>query len=183
MRTSSNEPVWVRAIDRLNLVFFSVAAAVIVVLMLHMVVDVAGRFLFNKPIPGTLEIVTFWWMPIIVFLSLGWAQQRGEHITVTLLTERLSPAWRRFAESCGDVLSLVVVAILAWYTFEGALKGFEVGQSSIGSVSVPIWPVKFIAAIGLVGYFLQLIAAVYRRYSKHGAPEVEENPYSELGAQ
>lgn len=183
MSTPSNEPLWVRAIDRLNIGLFSVAAAVIVILMLHMVADVAGRYLFNKPIPGTLEIVTFWWMPIIVFLSLGWAQQRGEHITVTLLTERLGATWRRVIETAGDLLSLAVVALLAWFTFQGALKGMEVGQASIGSISVPIWPVKFIAAVGLVGYFLQLIAAVYRRYSQHGAPVIEENPYSELGAQ
>jgi len=167
----------------MNVILFSVAAAVIVILMLHMIADVAGRYLFNKPIPGTLELVTYWWMPLIVFLSLGWAQQRGEHITVTLLTERLSPTWRRIVETAGDAISLIVVAILAWYALEGATKGLAVGKASTGLVPVPIWPLEFVAALGLVGYLLQLVAAVYRRYSKYRAPEAEENIYSELGGQ
>jgi TRAP-type C4-dicarboxylate transport system permease small subunit len=168
------DPIAIRVIDRINRILVSVAAAVTIVLMLHMVVDVAGRYLANRPIAGTLEYVTFWWMPLIVFLALGWAQYRSEHINVTLLTETLPDRARRVAETIADGISIVVVIILAVFAFQGAEHSFAISEAALGTATVLIWPTKFVVVLGLAGLLLQLGATVYRRFTT-GIPDAAES--------
>jgi TRAP-type C4-dicarboxylate transport system permease small subunit len=168
------DPIAIRVIDRFNRILVSVAAVVTLVLLAHMVADVAGRYLANRPIAGTLEYVTYWWMPLIVFLALGWAQYRSEHINVTLLTETLSDRSRRVAETLADGLSAVVVIILGVFAFQGAEHAFEISEAALGTATVLIWPAKFIVVVGLVGLLLQLAATVYRRWTT-GVPDAAES--------
>lgn len=176
MTTATNDtvrdPLGIRLIDRINRILVSVAAVVTIVLMLHMVVDVAGRFLANRPLAGTLEYVTYWWMPLIVFLGLGWAQYRKEHINVTLLTETLSDRTRKIADTIADVITLIVVALLVVFSFQGAEHSFAIGEAALGTATVPIWPTRFVAVIGLVGLLLQVAATIYRRWTT-GVPDVD----------
>ncbi|MDP5335124.1 MAG: TRAP transporter small permease, partial [Paracoccaceae bacterium] len=60
-------------------------------MMLHVTADVAGRYLFNSPLPGTIVTVANYYMVIIVFIALGVAEEKRAHISVEFLTD-LMPA-------------------------------------------------------------------------------------------
>lgn len=178
MNATSN-PLWVRVIDTINRVLFSVAAAAIVLLMIQVILDVCGRYFFNRPIAGTLELVTYWWMPIIVFLSLGWAQRRGEHISVTLLTETLSDRLAKIVWTIGDVFGLAVIAMLIVFASEGAGRATAVHEAALGTATVLIWPMKIVAVIGLISYFLQVVVTLYHRFRPE-PDEVDDDLEAEL---
>lgn len=178
MNATSN-PLWVRLIDTVNRVLFSVAAAAIVLLMIQVILDVTGRYFFNRPIAGTLELVTYWWMPIIVFLSLGWAQRRGEHVSVVILTETLSDRLSKVVWTIGDLFGLAVIAMLITFAWEGAAKATAVQEAALGTATVLIWPIKIVAVIGLVSYFLQVVVTLYHRFRPE-PDEVEDDLEAEL---
>jgi TRAP-type transport system small permease protein len=160
--SNSNEPIWLRCIDRVSLAFVGIGALTCLVMAVHVALDVLGRYFLNRSIAGTLEYVTYWWMPVIVFLALGAAQLRGEHIRVTLVLDNLAPASRRVVDALVFIFCTVLAGALVWYSVVGAMQATEIKQAALGLAVVPIWRAKWIAAVGLLALALQSAATVYR---------------------
>ena len=58
-------------------------AAALAFMMVLTVVDVTGRFVFNRPIPGSFEVMEFC-LAIVVFSALPLVTWDRRHITVSL---------------------------------------------------------------------------------------------------
>src|SRR5262249_33921951 len=56
-------------------------------MMLHVGVDVIGRFFFNRPLQGTTEIVGGWYMVAIAFLPWPWLEARNNHIVAGMFEQ------------------------------------------------------------------------------------------------
>ncbi|MHC5654056.1 TRAP transporter small permease subunit [Stappia sp.] len=138
-----------KALNRLSFALASVAALALLLMMLHVTADVAGKYLFNKPIPGTAEVVASYYMISVVFLPLAWLEATNGPITVDLFYE-LSPDWmKRGMLVLGTVLSLVLYAVLAWLSWKPAMHAWNIGEIVEGAWKVTIWPTKFLLPIGL----------------------------------
>lgn len=135
----------------------AVGMAAVIIMMIHVVLEVGLRSFFNAPIPGTLEMVTYWYMVLISFVGMWLAQQRNEHISVTLLVDRLGLGARRVIAVAGYCLTAVVLVLFIWFGFEGALQQMAVGEFS-GSSRIPIWPMRFVVPIALTAWLVALIA-------------------------
>ncbi len=160
-RSARVKPAWVRWIDRSSLLLLVPSAAVCVVLMLHVVVDVVGRTLFNHPLPSTLEIVSDWWMVILVFGSFGYAQYRGEHVRATILTDNLPRSWQRGAEAAALLLMGAVGVLIALYGWTEALHSMAIDETLVSSTPVVVWPFKFLIPLGGLALALQCVASIY----------------------
>lgn len=141
----------------------SVAFAVIggmltVVMALHVTADVTGRNLFNSPIQGTIEYITYWWMPMIVFLSAPYVEQKHAHITVTLVTDSLQGAARRRAAILTRTVTIVVAIFVLYMAVLSFWESFSIGQIASGGVPLPIWVGKGVMVLGLGQLLLQMIA-------------------------
>ena len=66
------------------------AGAAMLLMMAHIVADVAMKYALNDPIDGTTEVVAAYYMAATVFLPLAYVAVSGEHLDVTLFTQRLS---------------------------------------------------------------------------------------------
>lgn len=133
------------------------AAGIFLVLMLlQIVLDVALKYVWNAPIQGNLEVVSFYYMVGVVFLPLALVELRHQHIHVDLFVRWLSPRWQKRIYAVGCLLTIVVFAILAYRTFLDALHALEIRTILMGSINVTIWPSRFLLPIG----FLMALAAV-----------------------
>lgn len=84
----------------------------IALMMLHITLDVASRYILNSPIPGTISIVSYYYMVIAVFIPLAFAEQKNAHISVEVVTTRL-PMWmQRHLERLSFLLSATVFRYL-----------------------------------------------------------------------
>lgn len=124
------------------------AGAVTFLMMVLVVANALLRFLFNRPISGTLEI-TESALPLLVFLSLALTQYRGGHIRVVLVVRRLSPGARRAATCAAMVLGALFFAWCAWATGGLAMKSLAMNEQEWGSIRFPIYPVKLVVSGGL----------------------------------
>ncbi|XKH59982.1 TRAP transporter small permease [Halomonas sediminis] len=107
-----------------------VAGATLFALMLLTTADVVGRYFFNAPILGTVEL-TQQMLAAVVFLSLPVACWREEHISVDLL-DAVFPArfiWlRQLIVNLVVALALWVIADRVWSLAERAFAWGDVTE-------------------------------------------------------
>jgi TRAP-type C4-dicarboxylate transport system permease small subunit len=125
-----------------------ISAVATFVMMVLVVANVAGRYLLNQPLTGTLEF-TESLLVIIIFLSVALTQYDGGHIRVTLLTRRLPKAWARrmtvFSMLCG-------AAFFTWCSYASwiyAAQSYSFNEHEWGEVVFPLWPMKFVVFFGI----------------------------------
>ena len=121
----------------------------IALMMFHISFDVAGRYFFNAPVPGTITVVSYYYMSIAASIPLAFAEQKAAHISVEVITERM-PAWMRGnLERLAMLCSLVVFGLLAVRTFNEAGKKFEMGASIVqGNSDISIWVTYYMLPVG-----------------------------------
>ena len=145
-----------RLIRRLAGALTWVAGLALFLMMVQMVVDVVMRKFFNRPIEGSLEIVSVYHMVAVVFLPLALVELRHEHISVDLLVQSFPAGLRRAVNVFGYLVCAVFFAVLAYQTLLDAIESLRINEIMMSSIYVTIWPAKFMLPIG----FLLMLAAV-----------------------
>lgn len=145
-------------VDTVSLVFAVLAGILTVVMALHVTADVSGRNLVNAPITGTIEFITYWWMPMIIFLSIPFVEQKRAHITVTLVTDSLRGATKQRAAAIGKTVSIVIVVFVLYLAMLSFTDSVSIGQTASGGVPLPIWVGKGVMVLGIAQLLLQMIA-------------------------
>lgn len=171
---SSEHQVQAKGPGALALRIFRIIASIgIVIMMLHILANVFTRYLFNSPLPNTLEYVSFWYLPIVSVLGFVLAKQANEFIDAPLIFDKLTWGNRRILVIMFSGMGLVVCSAYTYFTFVNeALHGLKV-QTTGGVSSLPIWPVFFLVpvifAILAVIYLVDLIKAVRGELGVHDA--------------
>lgn len=169
-------------VDRLSQFISLFSGAACLVMGVHVVVDVLSRAIFNSPLGGTIDYVQYWWMPCIAFLAMAHTQALEQHLRVTILVDRLSPAVRRQVDIAAYLLSAVAIAALVFYGWIEAVGAWEVGEAALGTVVVPIWPLRFVAFIGLLVFFLQILVMLGRAIGRRSGGEAKtDEPSDAIG--
>ena len=122
------------------------AVIVLFVMSVHVVANALSRTFFRAPLPDTLELTQFWYLPIVALLGMIAAQQTGQHIAAELIYERLPSKGKRFYEVVGLLLCIGLSAGFTWFGFVEALDAFERLRTA-GVTTLPIWPVYFLVPI------------------------------------
>ncbi len=144
-------------IDR---IFWHLGAALMLAMAGVMLYVVTARYFFNKPplwsedVPRTI----FVWM---VFVTLGLAIKLGLNIRVTTLTD-LMPRNLRFAtELTMNVLVLVMLAILLWFTVPILRLKAEATMLSTGwSEAVLVIPMLFGFVLAFIYQTRQMLRSI-----------------------
>lgn len=130
-------------------------------IMLVIVLDVAGRSLLNAPLHMSTEISELL-MVVLVFLGLAAAQQNRQNFAIDIASRHLPPGLQVLVEHLGYLFCLVLVGVLAWLSTKQAYSAFERGETGFGIIAFPIWPARFILALGLWLLALQLLCDILR---------------------
>lgn len=124
-------------------------SAALVLMMVQVTLDVAGKYLLHEPIPGNETIVASYYMVAIVFLPLAWVEVRGEAILVELLYNIASKPIRTAMAALGTGATVICYGFLAWYLWTPAMHAYEIGEFNAGTWDVLTWPSRFLLPIGL----------------------------------
>lgn len=134
-----------------------VAGVALVLMMLQISADVICRNVFNAPLPQTVEFVSFYYMVAVVFLPMAAVEFSGHHVSVGLLSARLGPRGRRVLQFIAMAAAFVYFALMAWQTGIVAIENYEIGEYSMGAVSLPVWPGRFTLPAGCGLYAMVLL--------------------------
>ena len=122
--------------------------------------DVVGRYFFNSPIPGTLEVTEFM-LCMIVFGGLTYLEIRGEHVRILLIYSRLSAKAQFVLSVFAKGLGFLFFGLMTWQTFRNALHSFIIQEATWGEVSVPLWIGKSFIFLGCLILTLHLLGSFW----------------------
>jgi TRAP-type C4-dicarboxylate transport system permease small subunit len=160
-RPRRRPPMWRRAIDTSAMVLLVPAAVACALMLLQVVIDVTSRNVLGNPLKGTLDMTSDWWMVTAVFLGLGYAQSRNEHVRATMITELMPQAWQRAAEIAAVALLGLLALAMAYGGWISALDHYEIREASTSIRGLPLWPFRFLVPLGCLSLALQCIGTIY----------------------
>ncbi|WP_163851881.1 TRAP transporter small permease [Pseudooceanicola aestuarii] len=132
----------------------------IILMMTQITADVAGKLLFNQPLPGTIALVSNYYMVFVAFIPLAFVETRNGHITVEVVTEFLPRHVQRHLYSWTYLLSAVVFGLLAYQTGKEAMTSYAAGTFMVEQqIKVITWPSYFLLPVGCG---LMTLVVVYR---------------------
>ena len=140
----------------------AVSAAFVLLLMILVVADITGRYVFNRPVPMAYEFGSFM-LVFIVFLALASTQRMGAHIRVEFVTLRLPPRARACLDILAYGLGIMVYATILWRGFGWAWTSWQVGDYVAGLINIPRYPSQFVVPLGAAILCLQFVADIARR--------------------
>lgn len=124
------------------------AGAVLVALMLITVVDVAGRYFFNSPLTGTIDL-TQMSVVAMVYLGMAYTTYQGSHAVISVLYDRLPETAARVLDRIINASAAALFAIIAWRTAANAIQIRDFGQST-QLLLLPLYPVYWVVVVGSV---------------------------------
>jgi len=135
-----------------------IGAGMLFMLMLQGAADVAGRYLFNRPIMGTMERGQVL-LAMMVFLSWGYTYVMKGHVTVDVLISRLPQRVQIMSKFAAAFLSLIFCILIVW---RSAVKGLEYLQTGelVYIIHWPVAPFALVAPIGALMLCIVLISEI-----------------------
>lgn len=146
-----------RAFESLVSYMDYMSCAVTAILCVWILVDIFGRFLFSRPIPGTAELAGNVIVGVL-FLGVTSVEMRREHIRSDLLLDRLKPKGREIVEIVSTLMGLTVFGfgiVSCWGDMMEAWRILE--YDGEGSLHIPTYPFKTIVVIGCACMIVQLL--------------------------
>lgn len=147
-----------RVVRFLNMTGGVLAGFAMVLMMLHITLEVGGRYFFNARMIGTLEVVSFYYMVILVFLGFGYVEARREHIRVDLFVQTMPAPVQLLLYVFACLLGLVFFGMLFWQSLHDALWAMNRNERAMANFSFYIWPARWALPIGFASLCLAILA-------------------------
>jgi TRAP-type C4-dicarboxylate transport system permease small subunit len=129
--------------------FLSIGGIALMLMMLYVFGNCAGRALFRTPIMGTIEIAGLAGA-VVVSIAVAFAEREKSNVVVDIVTEALPQRTKSVLESLMLVLSLAVLTAMIYAVIEDGIEAFVTKDTSI-TTGIPLGPFKFVWAAGLLG--------------------------------
>lgn len=137
-----------RAIVLLCKAQIGIAAIAMVLMMLQICADAALRTMFSSTVPGTLEIVSFYYMVSVVFLPLAYIQLHRGHVIIELFTAGLGPRTNAAIDGIVYVLATLAMGYFTMAAIEKAMAMTQLGEFVLGVILVFTWPARWLVVAG-----------------------------------
>lgn len=124
--------------------------------------DVIGRFAFDRPLLGQVEItrILLVW---VAFLGLAEAERSGGNVRLEVLDSFLGARARALRDRTVEVLATGVAALVAIAAALHALDAWRGGETLIAPIPLAAWIAKLGVAVGFAGLALKLAERPFRR--------------------
>ncbi|MCC5979005.1 MAG: TRAP transporter small permease subunit [Salinarimonas sp.] len=141
-----------RLLDRVTALMSALGTIAILLVMLLISVDVAGRFFFGRPIAGVPEMVAMSILAI-VFLQIANTLSRGKLTRSDAFLGYLRKRNQRLGDGLDALMHLagtflIYVLVTAFYPLFMRSYGRNEMVGTVGQFMAPIWPVHLIVLVG-----------------------------------
>lgn len=152
-----------RLLELASLAMLVIAGVAVLGMMVLVVLDVSLKYLITQPIPGTLEMVSYYGMAACAFLPFAYVQRSGQHIAMTLLTDRLPPKLSRRWNSAVYLASAAYLLLFAWASGVEAMESTAVSESTSAILfEIHIWPARWCVPAATASMALSMILQALR---------------------
>ncbi len=146
-----------RLLARMTDLTLIVGLVAVALMMLHITIDVAGKFIFNIPVPATIALVSNYYMVVV---AIAFAETRNGHITVEVLTELFPYRVQKHLYSWSYLISATVYGLITYRSWNEAVRAQDSGTFIMEqSTKLLTWPSYYLLPIGTG---LMVLVVLYR---------------------
>ena len=141
-----------KVIQRLTLSLCFVGMFLLIPMMLLTTGDVVVRAVWGRHIPGTVELSSYM-LAAFILLGVAYTHQVKGHVRVSMLVSRLPERAGLILDLVTTLLSLFIIAILAY-------QGWEVGleERTVSDIlRIPQFPFRLLVAVAALFLWLELM--------------------------
>lgn len=152
-----------KILRRLSTYLAYIGAFSLFIMMCLTITDVAGRYLFNRPVLGAFEMTEFLVL-ILIFSFLAYAQAHKAHINVDLFMMFFPEKLKTIIEIFNHIACLAIMILITWTGFQKAVEVMQAGEAS-PNLDLPTYPFVFFLVIGCAVMcieFIRDIVVIYR---------------------
>lgn len=136
-----------------NSKIFAIGATAVFVLVAVSIVDIGGRFFFNHPLDGAVEISELI-MVIIIFLCFGHSFTEKTHIRVDMFVSKMS---KKNEVRLRIIIRIMILFFLVLMVKETAKDAFSKMAAYTNVLEIPLFPFAFLIPIGTAICALSLL--------------------------
>jgi TRAP-type C4-dicarboxylate transport system permease small subunit len=115
-----------RILDRVDWLLSRLAAAVVLAVMVMIVCDVAGRYLFGRPLPWVYDLVSIYVINVVLYFMVSEVLRTQSHIELDLEIRLLPPRAWSVLQAIAWLAVAAALALAAWVGF--AVDAGKLGQ-------------------------------------------------------
>ncbi|MEP7302598.1 MAG: TRAP transporter small permease [Caldimonas sp.] len=124
------------------------SASVLFLMMLITAVDVAGRYLLNKPLPGGFEMTELL-LAALIYCGLPLVSAQREHIVIDTFDPLFSRAVKRGLDMAAEMICAATLAGVGYLLFRRAVRVAEYGDTT-SVLKLPLAPVAYLMGTMIV---------------------------------
>jgi len=136
--------------------------------------QVIRRYVFNSSLSWSEEIARFMFI-WISWLGISLGQGKGQHISVTLLTDRLKGRLQNAVLVFSDLITFAISLVVLWYGYVVMVQTMHQGTSS-AALNIPMYLIFMAVPFSSFLMCARLIITMWRRIKGvYPFPDVPEN--------
>src|SRR5215510_6332351 len=115
--------------------------------MTMIIVDVVGRYVFNAPLYGSLDLAVVL-LVLSVACAIGYGGRTGAHVTADMVTTLVGPKFEWLSGIGIKLIAAAVTAIWSWRLFVTGQTAARLGEST-QLLNIPFGPVYQALSVGV----------------------------------
>jgi C4-dicarboxylate transporter DctQ subunit len=131
----------------------ALAGILLVVAVLTICIEIIMRYFFHKPQVWSEELCEYI-LFTLAFLGAPWLLKKGGHVSVDIITERLSPRVRGYLGLFACGIGVLISAVVTWFSIVAAWDCYVTGV--VVTKTLTVGKHYFLAFITL-GYLFLLV--------------------------
>jgi len=135
-------------LQKLRLVLVALSGTALISLVLMITLDVFLRFVFNAPLPASLEMSQLF-EPHVVFLPMAFALATGSHVRVSLFTQHFRGRIRKWVEIFDFSIALIFFGLFFYWGWLHFWASFKINEIMLASIKLYWWTGKLAMPLGL----------------------------------
>lgn len=161
------------AIRKVSKVSFYVGSGLLSVIMFLVTLDVTGRYLFNSPLLGSLEITQFL-LAGAVLLGLAYTQDLHGNVDLELIYNRFPKRTQKTLDILSPIIGICLFTIVTWESGINAIEGWQKNLTS-DVLRIPAWPFLLFVPVGTCLLVLVLCCQLFESLARTTSPHEPRN--------
>lgn len=152
-----------------------VAGIALILMMVHISTDVVAKYILRIPMPGTITVVSNYYMILVAFLPLAFTERRNGQISVEVMTSFFPGRFQRVLNVFSMIFCTAVFSALAWQGWIEAGRSQDVGSFEVEqNVKLLTWPARYLLPVGCGLIAVTLMAKIWIAMRRVGGQSLDE---------
>jgi len=135
-------------------------------MMLLITLDVILNKFIGRPIPGTIEVTSYYFMVLVVFLTFSSIEKNQSHISADFIVSRFSAKVRSVFDYAGKILTITFYSLLTYAALQQAIKSTQRLETVMSNFTFYIWPARWGVVFGIGSAIVIIILVIIRKVLK-----------------